>query len=74
MNVITGPGLIYDVTPEKIEKFSFDPCENLYFLIMCYFYYSFKLPYRSCNNLLKVQPAKTLSFFLQWTLEFLVVP
>lgn len=28
-NLNTGPGLILDVTPEKIEKFSFDPCENL---------------------------------------------
>lgn len=29
----TGPGLILDVTPEKIEKFSFDPCESsLWFL------------------------------------------
>ncbi|KAF8378267.1 hypothetical protein HHK36_029606 [Tetracentron sinense] len=24
-----GPGLVLDVTPEKIEKFSFDPCTNL---------------------------------------------
>ncbi|CAA2956018.1 anthranilate phosphoribosyltransferase, chloroplastic-like [Olea europaea subsp. europaea] len=24
-----GPGLVLDVTPEKIEKFSFDPCKNL---------------------------------------------
>ena len=23
----TGGGLVYDVTPEKIEEFSFDPCK-----------------------------------------------
>lgn len=26
---VSGPGLVYDVTPEKIEKFSFDPCNSL---------------------------------------------
>ena len=24
-----GPGMILDVTPERIDKFSFDPCKNL---------------------------------------------
>lgn len=25
---LSGPGMVLDVTPEKIEKFSFDPCKN----------------------------------------------
>nr|GMD95082.1 anthranilate phosphoribosyltransferase, chloroplastic-like isoform X2 [Ipomoea batatas] len=24
-----GPGTVLDITPEKIEKFAFDPCNNL---------------------------------------------
>ena len=28
--MITGGGLVYDVTPEKIEEFSFDPCKDSY--------------------------------------------
>lgn len=26
--ILSGPGVVLDVTAEKIEKFSFDPCKN----------------------------------------------
>lgn len=28
ISVLSGPGVVYDVTAEKIEKFSFDPCKK----------------------------------------------
>lgn len=38
-NLNSGPGLVLDVTPEKIEKFSFDPCKVL--LPLMYILYIF---------------------------------
>ncbi|KAG5234154.1 anthranilate phosphoribosyltransferase [Salix suchowensis] len=39
-----GPGVVFEVSPEKISKFSFDPCEiitSLYFVQSLCFFFSF---------------------------------
>lgn len=39
MTLPSGPGLVLDVTPERIEKFSFDPCKHMLIYGFIYFCY-----------------------------------